>query len=440
MVLSWGRLQRYEHDLCRLRAGNELPQVKTAFGGDKPVLAHGLGRSYGDVGLNENGVLLLTASMDQMISANWETGLVRASAGLSNEELLRICVPKGWFLPVTPGTKFVTLGGAVANDVHGKNHHKKGSFGAHVTRLGLMRSDLGYLELSPDENTELFNLTIGGLGLTGVILWVEFQLAPIRSSYLQVENIACASLADFYRLSQESQEWEYTVMWVDCFAKGSELGRGIFSRARQSEDGRLDVHRENAVRFPMPAPGFALNRYTISAFNAIYRVRPGANFKGIQHYDPFFYPLDKILDWNLLYGRKGFYQHQSLLPPETGEQGVRQLLERIEKSGQGSFLAVLKIHGPELSPGVMSFCGEGVSLALDFANKGASTLQFLTELDAIVRAHNGRVYPAKDSRMSAPFFQESYPDWEKLETARDPKISSSFWRRVTKSDGEALNG
>ena len=431
MVLSWGRVQRFEHDVRRLRSGREVSQIEEAFAADTSVLAHGLGRSYGDVALNDGGALLLTPALDQMLSADWETGLVRVSAGLSSEELLRICVPKGWFLPVTPGTKFVTMGGAVANDVHGKNHHKKGSFGAHVTRLGLMRSDQGYLELSLEDNPDLFALTVGGLGLTGIILWVELQLAPIQSAYLDVENLTCHSLSDFFRLSTESEGWDYTVMWVDCFATGDELGRGIFSRGRPRTDGQLDVHSSKSVKWPMPAPGFALNRFSISAFNALYRARPGARYKGVQHYDPFFYPLDKVLDWNLLYGSRGFFQHQSILPPETGETGVRELLERIAASGQGSFLAVLKVHGPETSPGVMSFCREGVSLALDFANKGPSTLRLLSDLDAIVEAHNGRVYPAKDSRMSAEFYQTSYPDWARLEAARDPKISSSFWRRVT---------
>ena len=439
MVLSWGRVQRYEHDVRRLRAGRETAQIKAAFEGEASVLAHGLGRSYGDVALNDGGCLLMTPGMDQLISADWKTGRIRASAGLSNEELLRVCVPKGWYLPVTPGTKFVTLGGAVANDVHGKNHHKKGSFGAHVTRIGLMRSDRGLVELSRDENADLFALTLGGLGLTGIILWVELQLAPIQSAYVDVENIPCASLSDFFRLSEESQEWDYTVMWVDCFATGDELGRGIFSRARPRSDGRLDVHSTKAVKWPVPTPGFALNRMSISVFNALYRARPGARYVGEQHYDPFFYPLDKILDWNLLYGSKGFFQHQSLLPPELGEAGIREMLQRIAQSGQGSFLAVLKVHGPETSPGVMSFCREGVSLALDFANKGASTLRLFSDLDAIVRNYGGRVYPAKDSRMSAEFFQEAYPEWTRLEAERDPKVSSSFWRRVTETGGNPID-
>jgi len=431
MVLSWGRVHRFEHNVVRLDPAKAEQQVAQQFAGDKPLLAHGLGRSYGDVALNDGGTLSVTPRCNHFISADWETGIIRAAAGLSNEELLRICVPKGWFLPVSPGTKFVTLGGAVANDVHGKNHHQAGSFGAHVRRLALLRSDRGVVECSREENPDLFALTIGGLGLTGVILWVEIQLLQITSAFLEVENRACASLADFFRLSEESKDWQYVVMWVDCFARGASIGRGIFSRGRPRREGTLQPHSRKSVAWPVTTPGWLLNRASISAFNALYLARPGARFRGTQHYDKFFYPLDGIRGWNKLYGPDGFYQHQSLIPLKTGEAGVRALLERIAGAGQGSFLAVLKVHGPEKSPGVMSFCREGVSLALDFANKGASTRALLTSLDAIVREHGGRLYPAKDGHMSPDFFQHTYPQWTRLEAARDPKISSSFWRRVT---------
>lgn len=433
MVLSWGRVHRFDQQELVLRSGAVAGPLRQAFDGKAPVIAHGLGRSYGDVALNEGGTVLLTPHLDEFILADWTTGVVRASAGLANEELLRVAVPKGWFLPVTPGTKFVTLGGAVANDVHGKNHHHAGSFGTYVRRIGLFRSDRGEIECSREENSDLFALTIGGLGLTGVILWVEFQLAPITSAFLDVENLPCQSLDDFFRLSHESRDWPYTVMWVDCLAKGDGLGRGIFSRGRPLADGRLNAHSRKQIVWPVTMPGWVLNRLSISAFNLAYLHRPGALQSGAQHYDPFFYPLDRILGWNKLYGARGFFQHQSIIPMRSGAQGVRTLLKRIEKSGQGSFLAVLKVHGPETSPGVMSFCMEGVSLALDFANNGAPTRALLGDLDAIVSEHGGRLYPAKDGHMSSGFFQSSYPMWTQLEASRDPKISSSFWRRVTQA-------
>lgn len=436
MVLSWGRAHRFEHasttKIGRLDALG--PEIESRFEQSaEGVLAHGMGRSYGDVALNDGGDLVVTPDYDCLISADWETGIVRASAGLTLDNLLKICVPKGWFPPVSPGTKFVTLGGAVANDVHGKNHHVAGSFGAHVQRLKLIRSDRGSLECSRDENSELFALTLGGLGLTGIIEWVELQLKPIGSAYMHVENMACANLQEFFQLSEDSREWDYTVMWLDCFARGKSAGRGIFTRGRMLDDGDFAVHAGKAMTMPVTMPGWLLNRLTISCFNALYRRRPAARFKGRQHYDPFFYPLDGINDWNKLYGSKGFFQHQCIIPPDVAYEGISKLLEAIRKSGQGSFLAVLKVHGDEPSPGVMSFCREGASLALDFANRGKRTLKLLSELDAIVAEYGGRTYAAKDGRMSAEFFQTSYPRWQELEAVRDPKIQSSFWRRVTEN-------
>lgn len=438
LVLSWGRLQPYAHDTSRLSPEHAILQIETAWASGKPALAHGLGRSYGDVALNKNGVLLTTPRLSHFISADWTTGIVRTAAGLSSEELLQVSVPRGWFLPVTPGTKFVTMGGAVANDVHGKNHHHAGSLGAHVRRIGLLRSDKGLIECGPETNGELFALTIGGLGLTGIILWVEIQLSPIQSAYLDTENLLCTSLEDFVRISEDSKDWPYTVMWVDCLATGKSLGRGIFSRGRPRTDGRLTPHSRKALALPITPPGWILNSVTLRAFNALYRHRPGATYNGEMHYDRFFYPLDRIHGWNKLYGKKGFFQHQSIIPLDTGPAGVTKLLERIAASGQGSFLSVLKVHGKEKSPGLMSFCREGVSLALDFANKGEATLALLRDLDRITRDHGGRLYPAKDAHMSSDFFQESYPAWSRLESARDPKISSSFWRRVTQDEGHRL--
>ena len=433
LVLSWGRAHRFAQDSVRLSPGDVAGQVNSAWADANSTLARGLGRSYGDVALNEGGTLLETPRANSFLSADWSSGIIRAEAGLSSDELLRVSVPKGWFLPVTPGTKFVTLGGAVANDVHGKNHHHAGSFGNYIRRIGLLRSDSGYCECSPQLNPELFALTVGGLGLTGFILWVELQMMPVVSAYLDVENLACGSLEAFFELSDDSKGWPYTVMWVDCLASGRQLGRGVFSRGRLSTDGRLDVHSEKAVRWPVTTPAWLLNRATLGAFNTLYRYRPAASYRGSMHYDPFFFPLDKIHGWNKLYGTNGFYQHQSLIPMETARAGVHALLERIAASGEGSFLSVLKVHGKETSPGVMSFCREGASLALDFANKGERTLALLADLDKITRNHGGRLYPAKDGHMSSDFFQESYPDWHKLEAARDPRISSSFWRRVTQT-------
>ena len=443
MIVSWGRAHRFQHDTVRLSPDRARLQIEDCIADrGRTFLAHGLGRSYGDVALNEDGALCLTPRLNQLIEADWTTGRIKAAAGLSIDELLRIATPKGWFVPVTPGTKFVTLGGAVANDVHGKNHHQAGSFGAHVLSLGLYRSDSGEVLCSAYENTELFNLTISGLGLTGIIQWVELQLKPIKSTYLDVENLACENLSEFFLLSEQSCDWPYTVMWVDCFAGGKNLGRGIFSRGRFADappssvtsENALAPHVNKALPWPISMPGWTLNRFSISLFNQLYRARPAARFSGLQHYNPFFYPLDGLAGWNKLYGSKGFFQHQCIIPTDRGETAIVEMLKEIARTGQGSFLAVLKVHGPETSPGVMSFCREGVSLALDFANRGRSTRALLDRLDDIVEENGGRLYIAKDGRMSAAHFQTTYPQWRELEAMRDQRISSSFWRRVTRID------
>ncbi|WP_371397642.1 FAD-dependent oxidoreductase [Fretibacter rubidus] len=437
-VNNWGRLPHAAQNRRPARAHSPL-DFKHALDGAPTLLPHGMGRSYGDVGLNPDGTLLQMTARDHIISFDKDSGILRARSGLTLDALLRVSVPQGWFIPVSPGSKFVTLGGAIANDVHGKNHHKDGSFGAHVLALSLVRSDRAPMVCTPTKNKKMFALTIGGLGLTGIIDWVELKLKPIKSAYLDVENIPYRSLDEFFKLSADSADWPYNVAWVDCFAPQSKLGRGIFTRARFSDYGGLSPHdSETKFRWPFPTPAFLLNRFTIGLFNTLYRIRPGARYKGRAHYDPYFYPLDSIADWNKLYGRKGFYQHQCLIPQDCAQDGIREMLSIIKHSGQGSFLAVLKHHGTEPSPGVMSFCniGPGVSLALDFANKGEKTRALLTKLDDCVARHGGRNYIAKDAHMSGKFFQDSYPDWSTLEAARDPKIMSSFWQRVIETPSQ----
>lgn len=404
----------------------------TLFGETGPTLFRGMGRSYGDVALNADGNLCQTVLADNILSFDQAEGRIKAESGVTLGALNEITLPYGWIIPVNPGTKFATLGGAVANDVHGKNHHRVGAFGAHVRALQLIRSDGETLTCRPNENASMFAATISGLGLTGYIDWVEVQLQKVASRILYVENIRTKNLDHFFDLSENSADWPYTAAWVDCFSSASNLGAGIFTRARFHDDGDLtQKHRPKSSVLPIEFPTILLNKLTISTFNWLYKRRPGASFKGIQDYRDFFYPLDQIRDWNKLYGRKGFYQHQSIIPMAASRQGVEALLANIRKSGQGSFLAVLKRHGPEPSPGLNSFALEGVSLALDFPNRGSKTENLFRDLDAIVMAHGGRMYPAKDALMTAATYQTGYPNWTRLDALRDPKISSSFWRRVT---------
>ncbi len=431
-VLAWGRVHRGRHLVAAPLSRAEIPGAArdTADAGGS-TLAHGLGRSYGDSGLNLGGGLVRTAGLDRLIAFDRDTGVLRADAGLSLAALLRVTVPAGWFLPVTPGTKFVTLGGAVANDVHGKNHHVAGTFGRHVTRFGLWRSDRGELTCSPEENADLFALTVGGLGLTGVVTWVELQLERIASAELDVENRPFDDLDAFFALSEESQSWPFTVAWVDTLARGAGLGRGIFSRGRWAETGELQPHRDGGPRMPLDAPGGLLNSLTVGAFNRLYRARPGARFHGRQHYDPFFYPLDRLREWNRMYGPRGFYQWQCAIPSEAMVSATRTLLDSIAASGEASFLAVLKTFGDMPSPGVLSFPMPGATLALDFPNRGADTLALLGRLDRVVAEAGGRLYPAKDGRLPQAMFRAGFPRWRDLEAARDPVLMSSFWRRMT---------
>lgn len=428
-VSSWGRLSRVPHEVTRPAFLDELRAA--AFAGGGPRLCFGMGRSYGDVCLNQGGRLIVTDRLDRIMAFDRERGVLRAEAGLTLDRLLRVTVPHGWFPPVVPGTKFVTLGGAVANDVHGKNHEDVGTFGAHVKAIGLARSSGEVLTLSPDENAELFSATVGGLGLTGVILWVELQLAAIRSAMFDTETLAIDDLAAFFRIAEESRDWPYTVAWIDCLAKGDATGRGLFTRGRHADGGGLDVHKVPRLAAPFDAPGFLLNAHTIGAFNALYRHRPFVLGARRVHYDPFLFPLDAVADWNRLYGRRGFFQHQSAVPMASALETVHELLELTAESGEGSFLLVLKLFGDEPSPGVLSFPLPGATLALDFPNKGESTRRLLDRMSDAVLAAGGRLYPAKDATMAGAAFRAGYPDWRKVEAQRDPNIMSDFWRRVT---------
>ena len=413
-----------------------LPKLDTsqgrAFAWTQTSIFHGKGRSYGDVALNANGALYLTAAADSVLAFDRTKGIIRAQSGLTLEALNQLTVPIGWIVPAFPGTQFVTLGGAVANDVHGKNHHHVGSFGAHVRALQLVRSNGDRLVCDRARNSELFAATISGLGLTGFIDWVELQLMPIASANMLAENIPFKNLETFFTLSADSHDWPFSVAWVDCFSRASNLGSGILSRAKFLDDGKLTLERQKQrIALPMSAPSYLLNRVSVSAFNQLYKIRPAARFKGVLDFRRFCFPLDHIEGWNKLYGRDGFYQHQSIIPLEHAYQGVSELLKTIKRRGLGSFLAVLKIHGKETSPGLNTFSMAGASLAMDFPNRGAKTRDLMAELDDITVRYGGRIYPAKDNSMSAETYQTGYPNWERLEALRDPKLMSSFWRRVT---------
>ncbi|KAA3499070.1 FAD-binding oxidoreductase [Rhizobium rhizogenes] len=414
---------------------DELPGViATATQQDISLLACGLRRSYGDSGLNPDGGLIDMTALDRMIHFDPQSRLLRVEAGLSVDTILKIIVHQGYFIPVTPGTRFVTIAGAIANDVHGKNHHRTGTIGRWVKRIGLMRSDGQELELGPDDSTGLFAATIGGLGLTGLITWAELEVIPIQSAIIDVENLPFDNTKQFFRLAEESEaDFEYSVSWIDCLSAGDKLGRGIFTRGNHAKLGsRLLDNGNTALTMPFSLPSIAMNRFSIRAFNAAYFYRgsekSGKTRTGIY---PFFYPLDSIGRWNRMYGSRGMYQYQSVVPPSVQEDATNEMLKTISASGQGSFLAVLKTFGSLKSPGMLSFPREGTTLALDFPNRGETTLKLMARLDAIVMEAEGRLYPAKDGRMPAEIFQAGYPDWHLFSKHIDPGFRSGFWTRVT---------
>lgn len=408
------------------------------------LLPYGNGRSYGDSNLNPGGLLLEMRSLDSVLEFDAETGVLRCEAGALLSEVLAYCLPYGWFPPVTPGTQFVTIGGAIANDVHGKNHHRSGSFGNHVLAFELVRSDGSIMICSSTQNPDWFAATIGGLGLTGVITWATLQLRRVANPYVDSETIRFHSLEQFFELSAASEtDYEYTVSWIDCASGGKRLGRGLFNRGNHAEAnaqppqvkrGQRDGGAARELRIPFTPPVSLINPLSLKVFNLAYFHRQrGDHVRLLQHYRPFFYPLDAVLDWNRIYGPKGFYQYQCVVPDEGALTSVRQLLEAIAASGMGSFLAVLKQFGTPPSRGLLSFPQPGTTLALDFPNRGVRLHRLFQALDRIVLDAGGRLYPAKDGRMGPTIFKAGYPRWQEFSEFVDPRFSSGFWRRVTTS-------
>jgi len=430
---SWGRYPQFTQQGAALAwRTDELPRP---LDGTASLLPWGNGRSYGDVCLNRGGTVVATSQLQHFIAFDADTGVLRIESGVTLAQILSFVLPSGWFLPVSPGTAFVTVGGAVANDVHGKNHHRAGTFGCHVRAFELLRSDGSRSYCSAVDSAELFSATIGGLGLTGLITWVELQLRKVSGPMLQEQSLKFANIDEFFKLSDGSDDdYEYTVSWVDCLAKGTDSGRGLFARANHA-DGSTDSNAELSlapgVGLPITPPVSLINSLSLRAFNALWYGRQRERrVTRLTHFGKFFYPLDAIGNWNRMYGPRGMLQYQCVLPGDDGRLAMRDMLRRIAESGQGSFLAVLKVFGELQSPGMLSFPRAGVTLALDFPNR-PDVFRLLDQLDAITLESGGAVYPAKDARMSGATFRAGFPRWEEFSKHVDPAFSSSFWRRVT---------
>jgi FAD/FMN-containing dehydrogenase len=352
--------------------------------------------------------------------------VLRCEAGMLLQDLQRWCMPRAWRLPIVPGTQLITVGGAIANDVHGKNHHRFGSFGDHVRSFQLARSDGSLNECVAGE--PFFAATVGGLGLTGVITQAEIQLQPSLGPWLQVESLPYRDLSEFFALADSSeQNWEHTVSWIDCLNRA---GRGIFLRANEVASDAAIPAKKPARRVPLVPPLSLINRFSLRPFNALYYQLKKSQSVSLQYYEDFFHPLDSLHDWNRIYGPRGFYQYQCVLPRATGQAGIQALLQQIHRANAGSFLAVLKTFGARPSVGMLSFAQPGVTLALDFPNHGAASLELFASLDAVVREAGGRLYMAKDARMSRDLFEAGYPRLSEFLGHRDPGISSAMSRRL----------
>lgn len=426
---SWGRLNyaKAAKIICPDTKLNFLQYT------DTKILTFGKGRSYGDVNQNSEGTIIDNSYHNRFIGFDREKGILTAQSGVTLEQVLDLVVPQGWFLSVTPGTRYVTLGGALANDVHGKNHHKVGSFGTFVEAFELCRSDGSRIICSKTQNSEYFYATIGGLGLTGWVNWIQIKLTPIQNDNMVVSSIKFTNLDEYFELNQKlEQEYTYTVAWIDCLASGKSLGRGIYFAAEHSPTNDDLVAKSKKSRNFIFNPSFSLvNKLTLKTFNWMYYHKSYPSLPKLQHYLPYFYPLDGINNWNRMYGKSGFYQYQCVIPYTNAKQNITEILKTIEQSGSGSFLAVLKTFGEIHSGGLLSFPRRGVTLALDFPNQGKNTKELFSKLDQIVYSAEGALYPAKDAMMDARMFRQSYPKLDEFIKYKDPKFNSNFWNRVT---------
>jgi FAD/FMN-containing dehydrogenase len=427
-VTSWGRLSADPHHIVGL---NDLSEVKALVcDGVHPGVAHGMGRSYGDVCLNPEGTLWITTGLDHFIAFDNSTGRLMCEAGVLLRDIQRLMIPRGWILPVTPGTQLVTVGGAIANDVHGKNHHILGSFGDHVQSLTLVRTNGEVIQCGVNEQVDWFAATVGGLGLTGVITQAEIQMRRVAGPWLNTETIPYANLDEFSQLADDSEtEWEHTVSWIDCITGGGR--RGLFMRGNPTNVESRPEPKSRKLTMPIVPSVSLVNRLSLRPFNTTYyHLKKWQAGRAITHYEPFFYPLDNLLEWNRMYGSNGFFQYQSVVPREVGQDAVQAMLKEIARSGDGSFLAVLKTFGNRQPVGMLSFPQPGVTLALDFPNHGDRTHKLFDRLDAIVREAGGRLYPAKDARMPRELFEAGYPRLVEFKKYRDPGISSALSRRL----------
>lgn len=414
-IANWGNYPVIDSDEHLFSYDDQLEKLVSK---SEHFIPRGNGRCYGDASLAEETIT--TTKYDKILAFDSANGILECQSGLILDKILEVIVPKGWFLPVTPGTKFISVGGAVGSDVHGKNHHVDGSFSNHIISMELILADGSVTSCSPSHNTDLFEATCGGMGLTGIITKVSFRLKKIESSYIKQKQIKAKNLEEIIRLFEEYSHYTYSVAWIDCLKKGENFGRSILILGEHAtveelpeklKKDPLKLPAKKSIPFPFNLPSWVLNSFTVKLFNFLYY---GKNFKreinNVVSYEPFFYPLDAILNWNRGYGKKGFVQYQFVLPMHA-KQGLIEILQRISDKGLGSFLAVLKVFGKQES--MISFPTEGYTLALDFPVR-EGLFEFLDELDKIVLQYGGRLYMSKDARMKPEIMVQGYPRLEEF--------------------------
>lgn len=441
-ISGWGKFPLESCNIIRPEIQKDIKNIILSKQ-EQDYIAFGLGRSYGDTPLNKDSAVILTSKLNKMISFNVNSGILECEAGVTFEEIIEYFLPRGYFLPVTPGTKYITVGGAIANDVHGKNHHLDGCFSEHVISFNLLIAEGSVLECSRETNSDVFWATIGGIGLTGIILTATFRLIKVESSYYDVRYEKANNIEKAIQLFQESDDnYQYSVAWIDCLAKGNSLGKSVLMRGNHAKietlDGKqklnpLEVKKKIKLDMPINLPSFVLNKYSIKLFNTVYYgIQPGGVNKSV-YFEPFFYPLDSVMNWNRMYGKNGFVQYQAVFPPNQVE-GLVKMLEKLSSTNRSSFLAVLKSSGHE-GQGMLSFPKKGYTLALDIPIKDASLFPFLRELDELVIKHGGRVYLAKDSTLDPESFKVMYPRLDEFLAVKnridpDHLFSSSMARRL----------
>ncbi|MEO8198933.1 MAG: FAD-binding oxidoreductase [Gemmatimonadota bacterium] len=441
-ISGWGR---YPTGTSQLARPEQVRGITDLVGAHRYVIARGLGRSYGDAAINEAGVTLLLERFNRFLSFDSATGMVRCEAGVTIADLLTHFLPRGFFPPVTPGTRFVTLGGALAADVHGKNHHKDGSFSRHVEEFNLLTAEGGILRCSRQENADVFWATMGGMGLTGIVTEISFRMKRVESAYVSVDYDQAPNLDAALALFENSdQGYTHSVAWIDCLARGRNLGRSVLMRGNWATPSKL--HRRQAenphalppargLGVPFDAPRFLLNPASVRLFNSAFYHRHRTRHDVVVPYEPFFYPLDKIRHWNRLYGNRGFLQYQCVLPLGSSRDGMIRMLELLSSEGHASFLAVLKRFGETEGEQLLSFPRPGYTLAVDLPRNGERQDRLLKELDQVVLKAGGRVYLAKDARLSSESFQAMYPElprWLAIKRRVDPnrRFTSSLSRRL----------